>query len=163
MSFLLNRSLPRDRLDSPPSWRPCDACPFFPFQTLRHWLTIPLPERVEDFGHDALAVDLDTNRSQQAANAIGMVRPFAAELIELTVEMPLIFVSGIWDADCAPHVRLTFAVANEKSDQAYSVQAVRLGTPGSTIHLDTRRVDDHIVDTVVWRKRSSQKPSRPAS
>jgi hypothetical protein len=38
-----------------------------PFQTLRHWLTIPLPECVEDFGHDALAVDLsgDLNRRRE--------------------------------------------------------------------------------------------------
>ena len=58
-----------------------------------------------------------------------MVRPFAAQLIKLAVHMPLVFVSGIWDDDCAPHIRLAFAVANEQSGQADGVQTVCLGTP----------------------------------
>ena len=65
--------------------------------------------------------------------------------------MPLVFVSGIWDDDRAPHIRLAFAVANEQSDQADGVQTIGFGTPGATIHLDTRRVDDRIVDTVMMQ------------
>jgi hypothetical protein len=119
-----------------------------PFEALGHWLAVPLPERVELVGQDVLPRDLDTDGGEQTTDAITVVRPFAAQLIELAVHMPLVFVSGIWDADRAPHIRLAFAVASQQSDQADGVQTVGLGTPGATIHLDTRRVDDHIVDAV---------------
>jgi hypothetical protein len=73
-------------------------------------------------------------------------------LIQLTVHVPLILVSGIRHLDGAPHLRLAFPAANEQSDQADGVQTVGLGTPGAPIHLDTRRVDDHTVDTLVMQE-----------
>ena len=113
------------------------------------WLAVPLPEQVEMVGQDVLPRDLDTDGGEQTTDAVTVVRPFAAQLIELAVHMPLVFVGGIGDGNRAPHIRLAFAVASEQSDQADGVQTICLGTPGATIHLDTRRVDDHIVDTVM--------------
>jgi hypothetical protein len=65
------------------------------------------------------------------------------------------------DPGRAPHIRFAFAVASEQSDQADGVQTVCLGTPGATIHLDTRRVDDHIVDTVMMQ--TAMEPEAVAS
>src|SRR5262249_51161028 len=100
-------------------------------------------------GQNALAGDLDTNRGEQAAHAITVVGPFAPELIELPVQVPLILISRIWHLDYAPHVGLAFRKANEQSDQADSVQTVGLGTSGTTIDLDAGRINDHIVDAMV--------------
>ena len=48
--------------------------------------------------------------------------------------------------------RLAFAIANEKSDQADGIQLVSLGQSEATVHLDARRVDDHIVDAVMMQE-----------
>jgi hypothetical protein len=90
----------------------------------------------------------DPFESHERPDLVDVASLIVADLLSLLDFQCFDFVSGIWDADRAPHIRLAFAVASEQSDQADGVQTVGLGTPGATIHLDTRRVDDHIVDAV---------------
>jgi hypothetical protein len=54
------------------------------------------------------------------------------------MKLPLILVSRIRHLDGAPHLGLAFAITDQQSDQADSIQTIGLGTLGTTIDLDAR-------------------------
>jgi len=100
---------------------------------------------------------------EPSPDAIGHPHAVALHGQKLPVQLARILFCVRRHPDHALRLPLSGLVAQEQVQELPHIEAVGLGSPLSSVHLDARRVHTRFSMSCAMRKRCSQKPSRPAS
>src|ERR1700694_3782873 len=87
-----------------------------------------------------------------------MLDTFADQAVAITVQPTVIFFGNTWDTDHAPYFRVAAQIGHERAQQLCHVDVVGLGPSRSPIHLNARRIDDVVADTVRLKEAMQPEP-----